>query len=73
METEAIQVSWPSPIEWPLYVSVERAAEIAGVRYATMRQWADDVANPIPHIEIGRKKKLIRVAAIPEYMRGKER
>lgn len=64
---------WPSPTEWPLYVPIEKAAKIAGVSYETMNAWARSVSDPIPHIEVGRKKKLIRVSAIPEYMKTKER
>lgn len=63
---------WPNPPEWPLYVSVERAAKIAGVTYEAMSEWANDRADPIPHIPVGRAKKLIRVAAIPEYAMKKE-
>lgn len=66
------EAAWPVPPEWPLYVPVERAAEIAGVSYERMREWADDQRDPIPHIAAGRRKKLIRVAALPGYMRSKE-
>lgn len=72
-EVVTVPIEWPSPVEWPLYVSVQQAADIAGVTYDLMRRWTDDVANPIPHMVVGRRKKLVRVAAIPEYMRGKER
>lgn len=72
-ETHVSQTLWPSPVEYPLYVSVEKAAKIAGVRYETMRKWVDEVRSPIPHIVVGRRKKLIRVAAIPKYMQSKER
>lgn len=64
--------NWPSPTEWPLYVPVEKAAKIAGVSYECMREWVDAVKDPMPHILIGKAKKLIRVAAIPEYMKTKE-
>ncbi len=69
---EKFQVNWPSPTEWPLYVPVEKAAKIAGVSYECMRAWADTLKDPIPHIRVGKAKKLIRVAAIPEYMKTKE-
>lgn len=64
--------AWPVPTEWPLYVSVQRAADIAGVSYELMSEWVNATSNPIPHIRSGRKK-LIRVSAIPEYMEAKER
>ncbi len=63
---------WPVPPEWPLYVTIERAAEIAGVSYQTMSAWANARTDPIPHIAVGRAKKLIRTAAIPEYAMTKE-
>lgn len=72
MMPKVSQTLWPSPVEYPLYVPVEKAAKIAGVRYEVMRQWVDAVDSPIPHIVMGKRKKLIRVAAIPEYMKGKE-
>ncbi len=64
--------TWPTPVEWPLYVTIERAAEIAGVTYEQMRQWADAQADPVPHIRVGRRKKLVRVAALPAYLETKE-
>lgn len=65
-------VAWPNPPEWPLYVTIDRAAEIAGVGQATMRAWANDAVNPIPQIRAGRAKVLVRTAAIPAYAMGKE-
>ena len=67
---ESAAQAWTVPPEWPLYVSVERAAEIAGVSYELMRKWTDDQADPVPHIPVGAtgKKKLVRVAALPGYM-----
>lgn len=64
----------PNSLELPLYVSANKAAELAGVSEGTMRAWMDAVADPIPHIRLGKKggKKLIRTAAIPEYLRRKE-
>lgn len=71
---EAEPIQWPNSLELPLYVSVDKAAKLAGVSSETMRAWMDAVADPIPHIRLGAKggKKLIRTAAIPEYMRRKE-
>ncbi len=71
---EAEPIQWPNSLELPLYVSVDRAAKLAGVGKDTMRAWMNAVADPIPHICLGGKggKKLIRTAAIPEYMRRKE-
>lgn len=70
--TAAPVPGWPCPPEWPLYVSVERAAEIAGVSRDLMRKWADAQHDPVPHIRVGRAKKLIRVAALPDYLTRKE-
>lgn len=70
--TAAPVPGWPIPPEWPLYVSIDRAAEIAGVSYELMRQWADAQLDPVPHIRVGRAKKLVRVASLPDYMRKKE-
>lgn len=64
--------AWPVPPEWPLYVSVDQAAKIAGVSYDLMRKWADAQRDPVPHITVGRKKKLVRVAALPAYLEKKE-
>lgn len=76
IETEAEAVlqmaSWPNPTEWPLYVSIEDAAEIAGVGRDVMYAWANDATDPIPHLVIGKKKKLIRTAALPEYLMSRE-
>lgn len=55
-----------------LYTSVEEAARIAGVAYERMSEWANSRTDPIPHIPVGRSKKLIRVSAIPGYAMGKE-
>lgn len=63
--------AWPVPPEWPLYVSIDQAAKIAGVSYDMMTAWANSI-DPIPHIRSGRKK-LIRVSAIPEYAQKQER
>lgn len=71
----AMQVvtSWPAPPGWPLYASIERAAKLAGVGEATMRAWAHDRVRPLPCIEVGRSKLLVRLAALPEYMEARER
>lgn len=61
----------PQPPEVPLYVSVARAAELAGVSYDTMSSWANRAVGAIPHITAGRKK-LVRVAAIPAYAAARE-
>lgn len=69
MDDEATRGPWPVPPEWPLYVPVERAAQMAGVSYEFMRAACDrrDGAA-IPHIDMGKRKKLVRVSAIPAYM-----
>ena len=64
--------AWPNPPEWPLYVTVERAAEIAGVSRRTMYEWVNAAVDPVPHIAAGASKKLVRVAALPEYMKRRE-
>ncbi len=69
IETVAVM---PSPPEVPLYVSVKEAAALAGVSYERMSAWANASVGAIPHINAGSAKKLIRVAAIPEYARTKE-
>lgn len=71
-ESAPIVGLWPVPTNWPLYVPVSQAAEIAGVSYELMRKWVDAVGDHIPYIQAGRNKKLVRVAAIPEYLMKKE-
>lgn len=66
---------WPIaeiPPSVPLYVPVAEAAEIAGVSYERMRSWVLDAADPIPHLDAGRAKKLVRSAAIPAYAASRE-
>lgn len=74
-ETYPVISTWPAPPGCPLYVSVDRAAKIAGVSYEDMRAWVDRVQDPIPYITVGKlgKKKLVSVAAMPEWMRKRER
>lgn len=55
-----------------LYAPIKEAARIAGVSYSVMSAWANDRTSPIPHIPVGRAKKLIRVSAISAYAEGKE-
>ena len=62
----------PPPPELPLYVSVERAAKLLGLSYETVSAWANAAVDPLPHISVGRSKKLVRVAALPAYARRKE-
>lgn len=63
---------WPNPPGFPLYCTVQQAADIAGVSYGMMKAMVDDAFDPIPHICVGGKKKLIRTSALPEYLRKKE-
>lgn len=61
----------------PLYVPIPEAAQIAGVSAETMRAWCDRADEPIPHMVVGKatnrtSKKLVSVAAIPDYCRSKE-
>lgn len=73
MELEEARAPWPVPTDWPLYVPVERAAQIAGVSYEYMRAACDRRdGEAIPHIDMGKRKKLVRVSAIPAYMASAE-
>lgn len=65
--------SWPNPPNLPLYCTVQQAADIGGVSYELMKTWVEDPFDGLPYILVGRKKKLIRTSALPEYMRRKER
>ena len=62
---------WPVPAELPLYATIDRAAEIAGVSRDKMREWAHDQRDPLPQMQCGRKR-LVRVAALPEYLQRRE-
>lgn len=64
--------SWPVPLGLPLYVSVERAAKLAGIGRDLMYEYVNSRADPIPQMRVGRSKTLIRTSAIPEYMRRRE-
>ncbi|WP_296012655.1 hypothetical protein [uncultured Adlercreutzia sp.] len=55
----------------PLYVSIERAAKIAGVSEETMREWANRPVDHVPYLQVG-KKKLVRVAGIAEFAQRME-
>lgn len=68
----APQAPWPVPAELPLYVSVERAAQIAGVSRDRMYEFVNSRADPIPQMRVGRGKTLIRTAALPEYLMRRE-
>lgn len=48
------------------------AALLAGLPYERMKAYASAAVDPIPHIAVGRAKKLIRMAAIPAYMESRE-
>lgn len=63
---------WPVPPGLPLYVSVERAAKLAGIGRDLMYEYVNSRADPIPQMRVGRSKTLIRTSAIPEYMRRRE-
>ena len=64
--------TWPVPPGLPLYVSVERAAKLAGIGRDLMYEYVRSRADPIPQMRVGRAKTLIRTSAIPEYMRRRE-
>lgn len=63
--------AWPVAPGMPLYVTIDQAAEITGVSRARLREWADDRARPIPQMRPG-KKVLLRTAALPAYLEGRE-
>lgn len=56
----------------PLYVPVKRAAEIAGVGYATMRSWCLDRRDPLPHIRVGKAKLMVRTDCLADALRARE-
>lgn len=64
--------SWPVPLGLPLYVSVEQAAELAGIARNLMYEYVNSRADPIPQMRVGKGRTLIRTSAIPEYMRRRE-
>ena len=64
--------NWPVPLELPLYVTVEQAAQLAGIGRDLMYEYVRSRADPIPQMRVGRSKTLIRTSAIPEYMRRRE-
>ena len=64
--------TWPVPPGLPLYVSVEQAAQLAGIGRDPMYEYVRSRADPIPQMRVGRSKTLIRTSAIPEYMRRRE-
>ncbi len=70
--TERAGPAWPVPVGWPLYMSVEEAAKVAGVSRDTMYAWVNAAVDPIPHLVTGRSKKLVRVSAIPGYAMRRE-
>ena len=64
--------TWPVPPGMPLYVSVERAARLAGIGRDRMYEYVNSRADPIPQMRVGRGRTLIRTSAIPEYLKRKE-
>ena len=55
----------------PLYVTVNEAARIAGISQHQMRAYVNDQVRPLPHLKAG-SKVLVRVAALPEYLKSRE-
>lgn len=51
----------------PLYVTIERAAELAGVARDVMYEWVN-ARDHIPYMKCGRRR-LVRVSAIADYAR----
>jgi hypothetical protein len=56
----------------PLYVSIPKAASLAGVTITVMRAWANREHNPIPHIVVGENggRTLIEAAGIQPFLRS---
>ena len=64
--------AWPVAPGMPLYVTINEAAEITGVSRAKLREWAYDKGRPIPQMRPGNKVLLLRTAALPAYLEGRE-
>jgi excisionase family DNA binding protein len=55
-------------MSYPLYITVQQAAEMSGIGEKTIRDWLNS-SNPMPYIKIG-AKKLIQRDALPEYLKS---
>lgn len=55
---------------FPLYLSVEQAAEFTGIGQRTLRDWLNST-DPPPFIRIG-AKRLIQRDALPAYLESKQ-
>lgn len=54
----------------PLYLTVEQAAEYAGVGVKRMREWVNS-ADPPPYLLVGRERH-VETAALPRYLERKQ-
>ncbi len=57
-------------MEFPLYLSVEQAAEFSGIGQKTLRDMMNS-ADPPPFLKIG-AKRLIQRDAFPKYLERKQ-
>lgn len=55
-------------MSYPLYITVQQAAEMSGIGEKQIRDWLNG-SNPMPFIRIG-TKRLIQRDALPEYLRA---
>lgn len=71
-EINSIPADLPAYIvmPYPLYVSIEQAAKIAGVSKDDMTAFVNADVNPIEHIKTGRNggRVRVRVSAIEPYL-----
>lgn len=54
----------------PLYMSIDEAAEYAGIGQKAMREFANST-DPPPYLRLG-SKKMIQVAALADYLERKQ-
>ena len=55
---------------FPMYLSVEQAAEMSGIGERTIRDWLNS-SDPMPYIKLG-NKRLIQRDALPEYLEQRQ-
>ena len=52
---------------WPVCVGIDEAAAYAGVAPRVLREWVHDKVDPLPHIEVG-KRKLVYIDGIAPWI-----
>ena len=57
-------------MEFPLYMTIEQSSKFSGVGQNTLRAWLDS-RDPMPYLQIGRKR-LIQRDALPAYLERKQ-